>query len=70
MQKQWNVQALEADLPRLLAMCRTPTERATATVLHGIEVRELAAALAAQGRLTPGARAIAEKYGFRHGGTQ
>ena len=63
--KQWNIQALELDLPRLLAMCRTEFERINVKAFHGIEVRELAASLAAQGKLTPGGRAIAEKYGYR-----
>lgn len=65
MQKEWNIQALERDLPRALASCRSDFERANVRALHGIEVRELASKLYAQGKLTPGGRAIAEKYGWR-----
>lgn len=62
---EWNIQALEADLPRLLKACQTDFERINVRALHGVEIRRKAAELAAAGRLTPGGRAIAERYGFR-----
>jgi len=65
MQKEWNIQALEADLSRLLSACHSNFERINVKALHGIEVRKLADELSAQGKLTPGGRAIAEKYGWR-----
>ena len=65
MQTQWNIQALEADLPRALALCHSDFERINVRAFHGIEVRKIADSLSAQGKLTPGGRAIAEKYGWR-----
>ena len=65
MQTQWNIQALEADLSRALALCHTDFERINVKALHGIEIRKTADSLSAQGKLTPGGRVIAEKYGWR-----
>lgn len=65
MNHEWSIQGLERDLPRALASCSTQFERDNVTALHGIEVRELATKLNKQGKLTPGGRAIAEKYGWR-----
>ena len=63
--EQWNMQALESDLPRMLASCHTEFERINVKALHGIEVRKLAERLRAENRLTPAGYAIANKYGFK-----
>ncbi len=65
MQREWNLQGLERNLPEVLASCHTSFERTNVRALHGIEVRKLADSLHAQNKLTPGGRAIAEKYGWR-----
>ena len=62
--EQWNIQTLENDLPRLLALCYNEFERINVKALHGIEVRKLAERLRAENRLTPAGYAIAKKYGF------
>jgi len=63
--KDWNIQALERDLPRLLTQCHTPLERHMVQTFHGKEICQLAEQLKSQGRLTPGGKAIAQKYGFK-----
>lgn len=60
----WNIHQLEAKLPEDLAMCRTPHEILICKTVHGIGVRKMAEHLAAQGKLTPAQKAIAEKYGY------
>jgi len=65
MKNEWTIQGLELDLPRQLAACSTQFERDNVKAFHGIEIRELASALKAQGKLTPGGRAIAEAYGWK-----
>lgn len=65
MNTEWTIQALERDLPRALASCNNQFERDNVKAFHGMEIRELASNLKAQGRLTPGGRAIAEEYGWR-----
>jgi len=62
---EWNIQALERDLPRLLGQCHTSLERSMVQTLHGKEIRELAGQLKSKGKLTPGGNAIAQKYGFK-----
>lgn len=52
---------LEIDLP----MCYNEFERITLTAIHGIEQRRLADHWKAQGKLTPGDIAIAQKYGWK-----
>ena len=63
--KEWNIQALERDLPRLLGQCHTSLERSMVQTLHGKEIRQLAEQLKRNGKLTPGGKAIAQKYGFK-----
>ena len=61
---QWNIQALETAHQDDLSLCNSASEIINANALHGKEVRKLAASLDAQGKLSPAARAIAEKYGY------
>lgn len=64
MQKEWNIQALELDLQRQLAACTNDFERGNVVSFHRMEVRQLADKLYAEGRLTPGGRAIAESHSW------
>ena len=67
MQKQeWTIKDSErAYLEESLPMCRCDFERANLKAIHGIEQRRLADYWKAQGKLTPGDIAIAQKYGWK-----
>lgn len=67
MEKQeWRIKDAERDyLERALPMCQTDFERCNLKAIHGIEQRRLADYWKAQGKLTPGDIAIAQKYGWK-----